>query len=169
MTMLELVISMVVLCVAVGGTLASLSTVGVLTESSHERAVAFSAAQQVLEQMQGEEFVQVFARHNGDGADDPGVADPGADFAVEGLNVQNDDADGSAGRILVPVAAAAPTSLFEIFEDASFGMPRDLNGDGIDALDHAGDYAILPVRVRVEWRDRSGNHFVELATVLRER
>jgi len=45
------------------------------------------------------------------------------------------------------------------------GMPRDLNLDGaVDALYHAGDYMILPVRVRVQWMGASGPRTVELQT-----
>ena len=42
-----------------------------------------------------------------------------------------------------------------------------LNGDGlVDAADHAGDYAALPVVVRVEWTGQSGPARVEIRTTL---
>lgn len=170
MTMIEVVIAMAILLIAVGGTLATISSVGVLTESSRERSVAFAGAQRALEQMQGEDFREVFARYNADAGDDVGPNPPGASFDVAGLDPQRDDPDAAVGQVLFPVDGAAPASLFENLDEPSFGLPRDLDADGaLDAADHAGDYAVLPVRVRVEWRDRSGNHFVELATVLRER
>ena len=47
------------------------------------------------------------------------------------------------------------------------GMPRDLDGDGvIDALDHSGDYRLLPVLVRVAWRGSSGPAKLEFRTML---
>ena len=52
-------------------------------------------------------------------------------------------------------------------KDASLGMPRDLNGDGvIDSEDHAGDYVLLPVKVRVNWRGITGDRSFEVCTVL---
>jgi hypothetical protein len=51
--------------------------------------------------------------------------------------------------------------------DAALGMPRDLSGDGVvDGLNHAGDYSILPVRVRVEWSGARGDETFELETIL---
>ena len=51
--------------------------------------------------------------------------------------------------------------------DASVGMPRDLNADGaVDAFDHADDYVLLPVSVRLEWRDASGDRNVEVDILL---
>jgi len=159
---------MLVLLVAVGGTLGSISSFTVLSDSSWQRSVAYTAAQETIERMQAENFRDVFARYNTDPADDPGANAPGADFDVEGLDVQAGDADGMVGRILFPVDPATPTQLFENLVDDTFGFPRDLNGDGAtDAADHADDYFILPVRVRVEWRARSGNRFIELETILR--
>jgi len=169
MTLLEVMIAMVVLLVAVTGTMATISSVGVLTDSSHQSAVAFAGAQRTLEELQGVTFSEIFARYNSDPSDDVGMS-PGPNFTVDGLDPQKSDADGAVGEILFPVTDAAPTALFEDLDDSTFGLPLDLNGDGtIDGLDHSGDYQLLPVRVRVEWRDRSGNHFVELATILRER
>jgi hypothetical protein len=51
--------------------------------------------------------------------------------------------------------------------NASLGMPRDLTGDIlIDNFDHAADYRILPVRVRVSWTGKSGPRSIELQTLL---
>jgi hypothetical protein len=65
--------------------------------------------------------------------------------------------------------AGGALELREDVVDAGLGMPRDLNLDGvIDALDHSGDYRILPVRVLVEWTGMSGNRTHRLETVLSE-
>jgi len=168
MTLVELTVTMVVLVVAISGTLGSISSFVVLSDGNWERSVAYTAAQETIERMQSESFSDVFARYNGDAADDPGPGAPGANFDVDGLDAQEGDPDGRVGRIELPVQAGAPTSLFENLADPDFGMPRDLNSDGVvDALDHAGDHDILPVRVVIEWRGHSGQRRVELSTVLR--
>lgn len=170
LTMVELTMIMMVLLVAVGGTLGSISSFVVLSDSSWERSVAYAGAQRTIEEMQAQPFHEIFARYNTSAADDPAGAQ-GASFAVAALNVRNADADGMVGRIVFPVDPAAPTQLREDLVDDSFGFPRDLTGDGVaDGADHADDYQILPVQVRVEWRGKSGgNRFVEVETVLRPR
>ena len=53
------------------------------------------------------------------------------------------------------------------FDMPQLGMPRDLNfEDGIDGFDHADDYVILPVTVRLAWRGVSGDSRQEYHTVL---
>jgi hypothetical protein len=43
----------------------------------------------------------------------------------------------------------------------------DLNADGtVDTADHASDYTLLPVRVRVDWRGPSGPQNYQLETIL---
>ena len=57
--------------------------------------------------------------------------------------------------------------LREDVEDAELSLPRDLNGDAkIDALDHASDYIVLPVRVVVEWNGYAGPRRLEMFTML---
>ena len=169
MTMLELVLAIAVLLIAVGATLGSLSSFVVLGDSAWETKRAYLAAQQALERMRAENFAELFIRYNEEPNDDPlgaGTA-PGSGFAVVGLEPQQADPDGLAGRILMPVVVGAPGALREDLNEPAFGLPRDLDGDGgWDALDHSGDYQLLPVRVVVEWRGRSGNRRVELQTML---
>ena len=50
--------------------------------------------------------------------------------------------------------------------DARLGMPRDLNGNGVDGNDHAADYRILPVVVRFAWRGPGGPSRAEFRTIL---
>ena len=58
-------------------------------------------------------------------------------------------------------------ALREDIKDASLGMPRDLNGDGvIDSENHAGDYVLLPVKVRIDWKGITGERSFEVCTVL---
>lgn len=168
-TVFELLISMVVLLVAAGGAMGALSSTVVLSESTWETGVAYAAAQRALERLQGEGLSQVLARYNASTADDPPNA-PGPDFDVLGLAPRTDDPDGRVGRVVFPSVPGAPTALREDALDPDFGLPRDLNGDGlVDGLDHAGDYDLLPVLIRIEWRSQSGNRSVEVQTLLTAR
>jgi hypothetical protein len=170
MTVVEMAVGMVVLLIAVGGTLGVISSFVSLEASSRETTVAYLEAQRTIEQLQAQPFNEVFSRFNASAADDPGAGPVPTDaFDVVGLDPQQGDADGRVGRILFPVDPAVATALREDVQNTDLGMPRDLNADGlIDNVNHAGDYMTLPVRVRVEWRGRSGNRFIELHTVLRE-
>jgi hypothetical protein len=122
----------------------------------------------MLEDLQSQPFENAFRRYNSDPADDPvgaTIPNPGEAFAVAGLNLQALDADGISGRILFPVDELG--ILREDFEEPTFGMPRDLNGDGvIDGDNRIDDHILLPVRVRVEWNGNTGDRFVEFHTVL---
>jgi hypothetical protein len=104
--------------------------------------------------MRAAEFEQVFALYNPDPADDPlgsGTA-PGSTFTVDGLSPAA--AGAVVGRIEFPVVDGL---LRETCVDAELVMPRDLNLDGVvDSNSRAGDYAILPVRIVVEWASRTG-------------
>lgn len=136
-----------------------------LADTTRERALATQAARQILEELQDEDFAEVFALYNANPADDPVLAGtaPGATFAVDGLRPNPGDADGQVGEIVFPVIGD------ELREDApapELGMPLDLNADGLDALDHAGNYQLLPVAVRVSWRSNGAAMQVELRTYL---
>lgn len=166
MTMVEVCISMVVLLVAIGGTLSTISGHLVLGASARETSVAYHEAQRLLERLKSEDFELLFARYNESADDDPaGVSAPGSAFDVAGLSARAGDGDGRVGRISFPVEEAAPTHLRE---DLVFnGRTLDLDADGVlDGDDRSGDYVLLPVRVRIEWKGRSGNRFVELQTIL---
>jgi hypothetical protein len=166
MTMVEVCISMVVLMVAVGGTLSSISSHLVLGTTARETAVAYLEAERLVERLKAEPFAQLFARYNDSVDDDPvGPPVPGANFDLPGFTPWPTDPDGRVGRIFFPVAEGDPGMLRE---DITFnGRTLDLDADGdIDPDDRSLDYALLPVRVRVQWRGQSGNRFIELQTIL---
>jgi type II secretory pathway pseudopilin PulG len=167
-TLIEVLISMIVLLVAVGGMLGSISSFAMLSESSRQKAIALTAAQGMLERMQREDFEEVFVRFNNTAADDPaGGGSPGPNFAVAALQPQAGDADGMPGRVIFPADPLAAGLLREDLVDAEFGMPRDLNGNGLlEADNRAADYAVLPVRVVIEGGGVQ-NHSFELQAVLR--
>jgi hypothetical protein len=131
-----------------------------LTSSKQETALAHNAVRGLLEQMQGEDISDVYARYNADPADDPGGpgSAPGPNFQVRGLNAQVADADGFVGLVQFPELdlGGGNVALREDLADAALGMPRDLNGDGVqDAEDHSDDYIILPVRITLQWRGKT--------------
>jgi prepilin-type N-terminal cleavage/methylation domain-containing protein len=168
-SLVELMIAVVVLTMAVAGFSSSVLSSLVLNRMNRETDVAQQAARRMLEEMQGEEFEQIFAAYNADGGDYAGAgAENGPGFAVDGLDLLPGDADGMVGRIEFPVVDAAGTQeLREDVVDAGLGMPRDLDGlNGIDAADHAGDYQLLPVRVLVEWNGVRGARRIALETLL---
>ncbi len=140
------------------------------TTASHEATVAEEGAQRMIETLQDQPFATVFALFNGDPQDDPGGVGtaPGKNFVVADLQVRRNDPDGFAGEVRFPTPAGAPGVLREDLPDRAFGTPRDLSGEGdIDAQDHAADYGLLPVAVRVEYRLTSGQSGrVELRTLL---
>lgn len=169
MTLIELSVSMVVLVVAIGAGLGAISSFASLEESNRETVTAYLAARRQVEALQAAEFDTLFADFNTTGGDDPGGAgtSPGAGFTVPGLDVQDGDADGMVGRIVLPEDPGDATVLREDLDDRGFGTPRDLSADGVaDAVDHSTDYQLLPVRIRIEWRGASGNRFIEVPALL---
>lgn len=169
--MLELSVAMVLLILAIGGLSGVLVAASKLNQSNRETALALSASRQAIELLQAEPFGQVFARFNTDPGDDPGVAGsgPGPNFAVPGLAPWNADPDGFVGEFIFPVAAGAggAVELREDVADPALGMPRDLDGDGVVGNeDCAGEYLLLPVRVRLRWRGVTGERELTVETFL---
>jgi Tfp pilus assembly protein PilV len=159
LTLLEVVLSITLLLIGI--TAISRLTIGVTRASSMARdtELATEAAKAILERIQAEAFAQAFRSFNTTGADDPGLPNtsPGANFDVPGLRATPDDPDGQPGEVVFPCSPSDPTQLREDVVDAELGMPRDLNGDGlIDAANHATNYKLLPVLVRVRWQAADG-------------
>jgi len=170
LTLLELVCSITVL--ALGISSLARVTVGLQRAGSvsRETELATQAARAMLERIQAESFAHAFRSFNGTGADDPGGVDtaPGASFAVAGLRAQPADADGLPGEILFPSPLGQPGVLDETVNDPRLCMPQDLDGNGtVDSNNHATDYELLPVLVRVRWQSQDGSSgAVELKTIL---
>ena len=167
-TLVELTVAISVLVIALCATASTVVSTGALNRQSHETELARKAAESMLDALRNAPFATVFARYNSAASDDPlgpGTA-PGANFAVKGLTPIHGAPGGVAGRIFFP---AAGPELRENVDEATLGMPRDLNGDGLlDGFDHASDYRVLPVRVRVSWTGPNGQRSVELQTLLSE-
>ena len=169
MTMVEIMVAFSALTAGMLAFCLVILSSNVATETNHQVTVAKEAARQMIEELQAEALSNVFARYNASDADDPGGIGtaPGDGFEVAGLDVADGDADGMCGTILFPVDPANSSSLREDIPNSLFATPRDLSGDGVpDALNHAGDYQILPVVVRIEWRCATGPARLEFRALL---
>ena len=164
-TLLEVMVSATVFLLVAGAVTTSIVVSSALNTTSRETALAAHAAESLVEELKSVDFTQAFARYNASPKDDPALeSSPGAAFVVAGLSALDDDADGFVGRLEFP---GDGLELREDHVDAELGLPRDLNGDDvIDALDHAADYRILPVRVTVQWTGQNGTRSIELVTLL---
>ena len=165
----EIISALVLLAVGLLALARSADVGMALVETNNEQARAALVAHAVLEDLGSGEvpFRALFAAYTG-AAPPGGGAPPAArsvDLDVPGLAPWPLDPDGKVGKILFPTAAGASGP--ELREDLA---QRDLNGDGvIDALDHAQDYVVLPVTVRIRWAGRKGTRSVEFQTLLCER
>lgn len=157
---------MMVLTVAMGGILSSVIQSSAVKATTRETVLAATEAQSMLDALRVGTLEDTFALYNENQLDDPGGIGtaPGAGFEVAGLSARVGDPDGLVGRIIFPSVGG---QLREDSTDGTLGMPRDLNGDGvIDVLDHALDYVVLPVRIRIEWAGRNGQRSIEFMTSL---
>lgn len=168
-TVVEVLVCVVILSIALSGFTGTLVAALGLNRVQSETVVAREAAQEMLETIHGRTFGEAFAAFNASAADDGSLLTPafGASFDVPGLEPLPGDPDGRCGEVLFPDSGNGPTFLAEDEIDAALGLPLDLNGDGvIDAANHAADYRMLPVRVRVAWRSAAGPRRLDLETLL---
>ena len=167
LSLVEILISVAVMLIALLAGVSSVTSASVLSQTNQETSSALQVAQGAMETLRGSSFNDLLRTYNEDDADDPagtGSA-PGPHFAVPLLQAQAGDLDGLAGEILLPLTSTG--QLIERQNRPEFGLPRDLNGDGvIDNVDHASDYTLLPVTVRVRWRGRTGNRQLRFSTML---
>lgn len=165
-TLIELAVVMTVAAYALSMMTSTFVNIGRLGPANRENGAALDAARSMIEVLKATDFPEVYARYNADPADDPGFAGsaPGNTFAVPFLSADPADPDGMVGEITFPTLGA---ELREDVDDRLLGLPRDLNLDGaVDALDHSGDYRVLPVRIQLRWRSRSGERLVNFYSTL---
>jgi len=170
-TFVELAVTMVILLVALLIFSSTLSSVAEQRAINRESALAQEAARNMLESLRSENFAEVFARYNSDPADDPGGPGtaPGSRFAVANLDEAPDSPDGFEGEVVFPIVVdpVAGLQLREDQVDRALGLPRDLSGDCVvDDQDHSTDYFVLPVRITVRWKGRTGTREYQLSTQL---
>ena len=176
MTLLEILFALPVVLIA-GSMLAStLVAIAKQRSVTLENAVVATAVQDVFERMRNEDLRDVFRLYNSEPFDDPlgpGTA-PENFFAVDGLTPRPGVPPGSIGEIFLPsvntgTQVAPVWTLREDVQDADLQMPRDLNGDSVvDEVDHALDYVILPMHVRVRWQGKFGPREFNMHTLLSE-
>lgn len=144
----DAVVAMLLLTVAIGGLAGSVAYGLRLHRTNREAAIAEQAARAILADLRSVPFEDVFATF---------AADP--DIEVEGLNPRPDDADGMVAELVFPTTEmGGPLQLHEDADIPALGCPRDLDGqDGIEAGDQSGEYIILPVLLRLEWRGAGGD------------
>lgn len=166
MTMVELMISIVILTLCCTMLASTLSATGVHRATNYEEGLAVEAARGVVEDMHNWTFGAIYATYNDDPTDDPdgeGTA-PGKHFDVVGLRPTDGDLDGFVGEIILPVDSGP---LYENTVNPDLGMPRDLNGDVlIDAGDHTDDHIILPVCIEIRWQGKGGDRTMRIDTLL---
>ncbi|MFT4540763.1 MAG: prepilin-type N-terminal cleavage/methylation domain-containing protein [Planctomycetota bacterium] len=163
-SLIEVLIAITVFAVSIGAVGTTLVATTALSKTSNEISEAVESACSLLEQVRAEEFQDIFATYNDSGADDIDGVDtaPGSSFDVDGKSPWVGSV--SVGEVIFP---GDGIELREDFVDRELGMPRDLNGDGvIDDLNHASDYTILPLRVRVRWSGKSGEIEKSMVSVL---
>jgi len=171
MTLLEVVLVMTVMLVAISMLSGTLLAAARQRTFQKEEAIASLTIRNVLERLRELPCQQVYASYNADPSDDPlgpGTA-PGHRFATPGLTPVLEAEDQLTGTVVFP-ERVVPSGGRELREDLAnelLGMPRDLNGDNVvDGRNHAGDYLILPVEVRVEWRGHNGNRVLRGVAML---
>ena len=172
LTIVEVMIAMAILGVMFLAISRSLMGSVKLNEVTRESALAQQGMDAVLESLGGADFASTFQRYNSVASDDPATGpSPGPDFVVPGLQPLPEDADGRVGRIVLPeVMTPEGLELREDLDIPELGMPRDLNGDGgIDDVDHATDYKVLPVLLQLDWRGQSGHRQTVARTILARR
>lgn len=167
--MLELMIALTLLLSALLGYSQVIVTTAASAVSVREEDLATQAVRSMVQTLKSASFVEAFSLFNATPADDPGGLGtaPSANFAVPGLHVAPGDPDIFPGEILFPTTANAPGVLREDLPDPNFATPCDLNGDGvIDSANHATNYVLLPVVVRVRWTGAAGVCTVEAKTLV---
>ena len=166
-TLVELLIAVSVLMLAVFASLSTMTSSAATAETVRENTAATYALQEKLSELAAVSVAELVATYNDDPNDDPGGPGtaPGPGFAVEGLEPIEGDPDGMAGEIRLPLTPGG--ELREDVDAPSFGLPRDLTGDGaIDAADHSLDCVVLPVRVVLRWGNRGIERTMELEALL---
>jgi type II secretory pathway pseudopilin PulG len=166
MSLVEVMVSLSICMIAMAMFSSAIISTSRLGADQRMTSLAANAARSALEVLRTVTPSERFARFNADPADDPGGAGsaPGPFFAVDGLQPVAGDPDGRVGEY---VFATSDGKMREDMLDDHLGLPRDLNGDTlIDELDHANDYKILPVAVRIRWAGVTGPRSVTLYTMM---
>ncbi len=162
-TLVEVMIALTVVSVAVYMLSSTITATMVHSSARKERAISVETAMNVLERMRAVPFEELYALYNEDPHDDPDGpgTGPGATFNVPGLEPR--EGAQATGFIKLP---SLEGKLRENLAMPELSLPRDLNGDlVIDAADHANDYRVLPIQIRIEWSGASGEGRLKMASM----
>lgn len=184
LTMVEVVISCMVLAIALVGLVSGLLSSMRLREMNNEKATARNAAEQAISAIRGmPTIIEAYSRFGGGGPEETfdvyGLAAPGGGETVGRIIVwrlkSGNPADPSSALNLTGQDLAdARTRLgiaFPIPLIGDEGLARndflDTNGDGV--ANGADTPSLMPVTVRVRWRSRSGIVTEYFSTVIGRR
>lgn len=168
-SLVDICVAVAILAVALGTLIGTVFHALRLEQANEETAAASQLIRSMLERIQTTAFADIYATYNATPDDDPVPgADPFAALLSEDRLLTLGKKDGAVVTVLFPGAESG--ELREDAVDTRMGMPRDLDGDGaIDAGDHADDYTLLPLTLRLEWDGSSGTRSLEMSTILRAR
>lgn len=169
-SLVEVMVAIVVLTIGVFILTSTITTAVAHSVVQQDRSLAIEAAGNMVEELRSMPFSELFALYNDDPADDPGGAGtaPGRVFDVEGLRPIFAEEGGvtvelPVGEVILP---SRTRILREDVDLPQLGLPRDLDGDlVIDAADHARDYLVLPVIVRLRWMTSVGPRQYQMMTM----
>ncbi len=172
-------VSMAMGVMGIGALAAASLLVSSITLESGNRGnlAAVSSVRNVVETVESTPFEEIFTRFNTDPNDDPlgaGTAEGGEFFFVFGKSGKLQPVLSPAGntgtvfRVQIRFPTDAMGRLAEGAAPLAAGMPRDLNNDGsvVSGADTAGDYKVLPMRIRVSWQGPSGTEEMVFHRVL---
>ena len=166
--LVEVLFTTVILVIAVMGNVSSVGSAHSAAKAVTERGRALEVLAQLLARLRGEDdWVGLYARLailSRESTSDKTLSDLGVDASLATHPATayyadfNVPADLGTLTFLVQVPAGGlPATLREAQVAPRYGLPADLNGDGVTAGDsRAADYRALPVVVRMRWARAGG-------------
>jgi type II secretory pathway pseudopilin PulG len=168
-SLVDVCVALAILAIALGTLIGTVLYALRLEEANEETSAASQLMRTLLERIDAQPFGEIYAAYNRNPGDDP-------DPAVDALALlATDDPLLMLGKkggpgITVSFPGDEGNELREDVLSPALGMPRDLNDDGaIDDQDHSGDYALLPITIRLVWDGASGPRTLEMSSLLRSR
>lgn len=188
MLLLEVVLALVVIAVATLSSASMTLSGSNLNKANIAAADATDVLRQLVEELEGHPFEEVYARFNADPADDPdgvGTARGNQFTLLPAYRRALLDVPGTAATSDARTAPRHMPFDVEVFfpEDENGLLSElviaplwgtagwDIDGDGTagTAGDRSADYKLLPVAIRVTWTDPGGIHMLQVVRLLSRR